>query len=123
MPSARTRVLARQLLAGKLFHHPCSKRCTMTAVDGVELSTKLGALPRRSMPLVSGKVRNMRLLANMPYYLPFLRAAVPDGLPISLGKVSVCLAGRSPLFSALPILPSAAAATFNRHSVTRLRDS
>jgi hypothetical protein len=92
----------------------------MNVADGVKLSTKLGALPRRSLPPISDKVRNMRLLANMPYYLPCLKVAVPDGSPISLGKVSVGLAGRNSLFSALPILPSTAAAKLNRHSVTRL---
>jgi hypothetical protein len=92
----------------------------MAFAAGVKLLAKLGALPRRSVPLFSGKVRNMRLLANMPYYLPCLRLAVPDGSPISLGKVSVLLTGRNSLFSALPILPNAAASKINRSSVTRL---
>jgi hypothetical protein len=92
----------------------------MAFAAGVKLLAKLGALPRRSVPLCSNKVRNMRLLANMPYYLSCLRKPVPDGLPISLGKVSVRLAGLNILFSALPILPNTASTQLNNRSVTRL---
>jgi hypothetical protein len=62
----------------------------------------------------------MRLLPTLLYYLPCLIFAVLDGSPVSYGKVSVLLAGRNFFFSALPILPNAAATARSNRSVTRL---